>query len=907
MNGFLEAVQEGGGSLLLLGEPGVGKTVLLDVAAETASSLGMNVLRASGTEFEANVTFAGLHQALLPLRDLFTVGPDSAGAVLDVALGFAAGPAPDRLVVTNATLDVLRLAARSRPTLVAVDDLQWLDPASASVLALAARRIGGDRVGFLGAIRSGGDDFFQHSGLRELVIPPLERGAAIELLERAFPTMTPSLRFGILSEAQGNPLALLELPRLSTGRPFAVSSETGVTAEGRPHALFDSRIRGLPARTREILLLASLDGSGDLGVLQRASTTASGVADLEPAEKVGLVSVEVASRRLKFRHPLIRTAVVTLSTNEERRQAHRALAAGLANDAEQRAWHLAEATVDTDETVASMLEDAAHRKLRRGDTVGAVVALTRSSELSPLDVARGRRLAEAAFIGSNVTGTLADASSLLVAARRTALEGTGSLFAATAASFIMVNGNGDVDAAYRLLVRAIETERANPDVDRVALEEALHMLGFLAYMGASGEWWSPFYESLSSFPGPLPETLYLTGTVFADPCWASAEALGRLDQSIADLGEDDSILGMRIANLCPFVDRLPQCRDFLWRVVDEGRGGDSMALAIRALALLGVDYQLVGRWDEAEAITAECIELARVHGHELQSLFPRQSQAMLAAYRGDTATVERMANEMMLWATPRRARAIHTFWHMALHSAARGRGDFEIAYQHATAITPPGELPHFISTAVFTLLGFVESAVRTGRQAEAVAHVQAMRDGNLASISSRLALVVAGAEAMVAHREEATRLFTRALALPGAEEWVYDFACVELSFGEHLRRSRAIREARVHLQAAAEVFTQLKAEPWLRRAMTELRATRLGGGRIVDQGRGEMLTRQELEVASLAARGLTNKQIGERLGMSPRTVGTHLYRSFPKLGITSRAALRDALTALDPKMDPART
>jgi DNA-binding CsgD family transcriptional regulator len=276
---------------------------------------------------------------------------------------------------------------------------------------------------------------------------------------------------------------------------------------------------------------------------------------------------------------------------------------------------------------------------------------------------------------------------------------------------------------------------------------------------------------------------------------------------------------------------------------------------------------------------------------------------MLASYRGNERTTQEITAEMMRWATPRRVRAVHEFWNLALHSAALGNGDYETAYQCAIAITAPGELPPYVSIAVFTLFGLVEAAVRTGRQVEAEAHVRAMEEANLQAISSRLALVVAGAQGLVASDEDATSLFQKAVNLPGVDQWPFDLARVELAFGEHLRRNRVITQARTHLNAALNIFVALGAKPWSTRAATELRATGVSN-RPIDLGRGEALTAQELQVASLAAAGFSNKEIGQKLNMSPRTVGTHLYRTFPKLGITSRAALRDALAALATQVAP---
>lgn len=898
IDGYLEEVADGGAALLLLGQPGIGKTALLNAAAEKAWAQGMRVLRASGAEFEADLTFAGLNQVLSPLREGFTKNPGTAEDVLQVALGFAVGPVPDRLVVANATLDVLRRAAAVQPILIIMDDLHWLDRASSTVLALVARRLADSNVGMIGATRRGEDDFFEHAGLSELNVPPLEPTAASKLLDYRFPSLPSRIHQRVLVEAQGNPLALLELPISSTGAQTASLAKRPREEESgrRLHSLFDSRVQALPQDTKRLLLLASLDGSGDLRVLEAARLTPKGLADLDAAEKADLVFVDMDSGRLAFRHPLIRTAVVATSTNEERREAHHALAVALADQPERRAWHLAYAAVEPDESIAWLLEDTAHRTLRRGDAPGAVAALTRSSELTPDAVVRGRRLAEAAYIGSNVTGTLSDASSLLTEARHAALEGAGSLYAAMAAAYILVNGDGDVDTAHRLLVRAIESEGGRLDIDRTALEEALHLLAMLCYFGGRQDLWGPYNEALKRFSPPLPVSLYLTGSLWGDPCRASPEILSLLDAAIASLDDEaDPVKILRIATTSVFVDRTSNCRQALWRVVRDGRAGGAVALAISALGLLATDYILTGRWDEADQLSDEGIELCERHGYGLLAWSSRQTKAVVAAYRGDEHTTQEMADEMMRWATPRRARAVHTFWNLALHSSALGQGDFETAFRCAAAITPPGELTPYVSTAVYSLTGLVEAAVRTGRQDEAVAHVRAMDEANLAAISSRLALCVAGSQAMVASDDHATGLFERAIDLPGADQWPFDLARVELAFGEHLRRCRAVTDARAHLNIAMTTFNALGAKPWSSRAATELRATGFTK-RQSALGRGEALTAQETEVASLAAAGLTNKEIGEKLYMSPRTVGTHLYRTFPKLGITSRAALRDALT-----------
>jgi DNA-binding CsgD family transcriptional regulator len=803
-------------------------------------------------------------------------------------------------MVANATLELLKQVGGTSPTLIAVDDLHWFDRASSTVLALISRRLTGSRVGMIGATRPGEDDFFEHAGIPLLPLPPLEAHAASFLLDQRFPKLPAHSREWVLEQAGGNPLALLELPLILTGAQPSSRTQSSDSVRGNRslHQLFDSRINSLPDTTRQLLLLAALESSGDLRILQAASTTPRGLADLEAADTAQLISIDTHAQRITFRHPLIRTAVANVSTAEDRRHAHRALAGALEGDPERRAWHLAEATVEPDESVAWLLEYTAHRVLRRGDAPGAIAALIRSSELTPDKSVHGRRLAEAAYIGSNMTGALSDASRLLSEARQAAPDATGSLYEAITAALILVNGDGDVDTAHRLLALAIANAGDDPDVDSAAMGEALHCLELICAFGDRPELWDPYEEALSRFPGPLPETLYLTSNVYVDPCHASPDALEYLDATIASLdAQGDPLHNLRIATAGVYVDRLPACRRVLARIIQEGQAGGVSALAISALGLLAADYILTGRWDEAERLLDEGLRLCERHGYELLGWTTRQTKSQIAAFRGDDESVRTIVAEVMRWASPRRIRKVQGFWNLTLHMLALGQGDFETAYQCAVAIAPPGELPKYRPVAIYCLLGLVEAAVRTGRNSDAAAHVRAMEEAKLEAISLRLALVVAGARAVVAEGEEATALFQGAVTIQGCDQWPFDLARVELAFGEHLRRMRAVTDARGHLSKALATFNSLGARPWASRAAMDLRATGVVE-RAKDIGRASALTAQEFEVASLAASGFTNKQIAEKLYLSPRTVGTHLYRAFPKLGITSRAALRDALASL---------
>lgn len=891
---FLDRVQAGGEALLLFGEPGVGKTVLLDAAAGVASMAGTRILRAGGVEFEADVPYAGLHQLLLPLHQEFSGLVPAERDALNVALGFGVGPAPDRLVMSNATLSLLRQATARVPLLLVVDDLPWLDRATAVVLGFVARRLSGSRVGFFAASRSGTESFFERTGLPELELGPLDEEAASDLLEANFPALAPAVRERLLAEAQGNPLALLELPATLTNAQRAAfqTLPPALPLSRRLRALFASRITELPERTRDLLLLMALDGTGDARVIEGTGSSGRRLEDLALAEQQRLAYVAEGTHRLVFRHPLIRSTVVELATADERRRAHRELAQIWSDLVDRRAWHLGRATVEPDEEVAKLLERAAHHILGRGDGVGAVSALTRAADLSPRGTDRGRRLAEAAYIGADVTGQLRTASELLADAYRADPEFTASLQAAATAAFVLINGEGDVETAHRLLVGAIQSAQLVSDT---ALEEALNTLSLVCFFSGRAESWIPFYDGLTRLKSKVPRTLELISTCFADPVRTGAAARPQLDQAISDLAtEEDPTVILKLGFAAGNVERLSECRHAFWRVLRLAREAGAAGSAIQALVLIAFDDFWTGQWAEAKQLAEEAQTLCEAHGFPLFAFSVRHVQAAVAAAQGQDADAEVLVDAMIEWAMPRGVRLVKPITDHIKALIAAGRGDFDEVYRLATSITPPGTLRSHLHVGHWVMTDLVEAAIRTHRTAEAAAHVAAVRNANVAAISPRLRLLASATSAIGASDDRAVGLFDEALASPGADHWPFDLGRVELAYGERLRRLRATTESRAHLSAALETFDRLGARPWANRAATELRATGQTKPRRLGTLR-ENLTPQEREIAMLAASGLTNKQIGQRLFLSHRTVAAHLYRAFPKLGITSRAALRDAL------------
>jgi DNA-binding CsgD family transcriptional regulator len=894
---FLDRARTTGEALLLTGEAGVGKTALLHAAAEMAVGAGSRILRASGVEFEAELSFSALNQALLPLHSEFAQLNPTYRDALNVALGFDEGPAPDRLLVSNAMLELLRQAAADRHVLVVVDDVPWLDRASAAVLGSLARRLAGSRVGLLAAARSGQDSFFERVGLPELEIRGLDEKSARVLMNTRFPALATGVRERLLTEAQGNPLALLELPA-ALSVPQLTAREalpTVLPLSRRLQGLFATRVRELPTRTRRLLRLIALDGTGDLRVL---GSGRQGLKDLAAAERARLAFIDKNSRGLVFPHPLIRSAVVDLATETERREAHRALAELWSDQPSRQAWHLAEASTGPDENVAARLDQSACQLLRRGDAVAALAALTRSADLSPAKADRARRLAQAAYIGAEATGELGSASALLADARRSDPGLGGSLHAAAAAAYLLLNGDGDLWTAHRLLTGAIETADPGYDAGDGGLIEALHNLMLVCWFGSGPELWAPFYRALARLKPAPSDVMSVMSKTLPDPTRTAAAALDEFEALAATLDdEQDPIRIIRIGTASVYIDRLGDVREATWRLVGRGRAGGPARWHLVALIHLCLDDLVTGQWEECQQLADEGLAVCEHRGYRFFAWYFLYIQAILAAARGNHEASRALADRIIQWAVPR---GVHGAEIRARHPrvlSAIGRGDFDDAYRHAVAVSPAGLLASHVPHALWVAFDLVEAAVRSGRYAEADAHVAAMAEAGIAAISPRMALLQGGAAAIAASDGSATGLFEKAVSVPGAGRWPFDLARVQLAYGEHLRRVQATAESRVQLAAALETFERLGAQPWAERAASELRATGQTKPRVRYEAR-QALTPQENEIASLAAEGLSNKQIGQRLFLSHRTVGNHLFRIFPKLGVTSRAALRDALTLL---------
>ena len=902
-------------ALLLRGDRGVGKTALLDAAAGRATARGMQILRAFGAEFEAGLNFSALHQLLYPLRDrIDRLGRQHRDALQRV-LDLAPGQSPDPLVGT-AVLDLLSGVAAEQPLLLIVDDIPWIDPASATTLGFAARRLGHDQIAVLATARTGAHGLLDHVQVPERVIGPLGARSAGELLDVQWPGLAPPVRRRMLAEAAGNPLALRELPALLDDRQRSGHDPLPdfLPLSGRLQAAFAEEIRTLPAATRQLLLHVALEPDVCLAAIPGTTAASVDVDDLAPAVEADLVHADGGGRRIWFRHPLIRSAIVHRTPPGERRDAHQALATAMAGCPERRAWHLAEAATGPDEAVARALDEAALsmwrrsepsvaanggsdqaaiRDRRRAGASTAVTVLIRAAELSPQTADRSRRLVEAAYL-AGITGQLDEVSRLLADAGQAPDRPTGLVFATTA--HLLTNQEGDVDAAYRLLTRAFDDIDSTND-DRRYHDGILYTLLLVCLYSLRPEPWKLLDKALARFEPEAVVPFRLCHDAFVDPTRTADAIREGLAQAFAALPTDPGPWElMPLAFAANAMDVLSDYRYLITRMIERERDGGAIAMAIPGLMLLCQNSYVHGRWDEAERLAEEGLDLAAVYGYHFWAGQIRALLSSAAALRGNADLSRSRRTETTNWAASRGMGVTEAYAQSAGSLAALGQGDFDEALVQIARISAPGA-PSAGIPGRWVVLDLVEAAVRSGHLDQARAHVAAAQQAGLDRIGPRIALMITGAAALAADDDEAGALYEAALSIPDAARYPWEHARVQSAYGQWLRRTHDTALARVHLRAALETFDRIGAEGFARRVREELRASGVAPAVQPDLA-ASPLTAQERQIAELAATGLTNKQIAERLFLSHRTVASHLHRLYPKLGVASRTALRVALDAI---------
>ncbi|TQR87536.1 AAA family ATPase [Mycobacterium hodleri] len=889
---LVDAVRSGESrALVIRGEPGVGKTALLEYLANRAD---FRVARTAGVQAEMELAYAGLHQLCSPMLNRLDDLPGPQRSALCTALGMAEGPPPDRFLVGLAVLNLLAVVAADRPLLCLVDDQQWLDSASGQVLAFVARRLGAEAVGLVFAARAPSDAV---AGIPALVLRGLRGPDAHALLNSALSApLDPRVHDQIVSETRGNPLALLEVPRgLSAdelaggfGLPGAVRFSAEI------EEIYRSRIASLPDQTQRLLLLAAAEPTGDSGLMWRAARQLG----IGPEAAAPAIEAELSTfaTRVKFRHPLVRSAAYGSASLQDRQQVHRVLAA--ATDAEldpdRRAWHRANAASGPDENIAAELERSADRAQARGGIAAAAAFLERAATLSADASQRGERALAAASVKVQA-GAFDGALDLLAMAETEHLtdlqHAKGDLVRAQIA-FATSHGS---DAAPLLLKAAKQLQSTEPTLARdtyISAMLAAMFAGRLA-VGANVVDVARAAQAAPSAPGPrqLPDLLlhwltihYTDGYLAGRP--AQRELLTALD---AEPSPDEQLIWLLLAsgatNYAWDDDRFEVVTS---RHVEltRNRGALSdipLALSSRATALMF--------FGDLAGVEAVVDELRAAHDATGSSLAP-YAPLGLAAMRGDHETAIPLIEATVAEVTARGEGNGLTFAWWAEAILHNGSGDYRRAFHAADrAVRFPPEL----ISANWSLVELVEAAARSGatdRAAAAVAELSELTtasgtDWALGLEARSRALVSDGAGAEELYRESIERL-TRTRART-------ELARAHLLYGEWLRRERRRTAARTELRTSHRMFEGMGMNGFAQRARRELTASGDSTQESVRTAEDRRLTAQEAQVARLARDGLSNSEIGARLFISARTVQYHLSKVFTRLGITSRSQLDQVL------------
>ena len=891
LSGVVRATPHGGRSVLLVGEAGIGKSRMTAEAAIMARTAGLRVLTLAGS---TSLDEASAVRALVTplLHEIPSLSLPHRHAV-ERSIGMRGGPPAEPLVVYAAVLSLLTASATRTPLLVILDDLHLFDDMTAAVLSFVARRLETTRVGIVATATSepqrGAIQIDSRLFSSQHTMGRLSRRDADALLERLGPELPRQARARVLSQAEGNPLALLQL--LGGAQSAAERGDTAlpalIVAARNERNPFAATVEALPVRTRRALLLLALDTRSDLRLLRETDLA---IDVLTPAENAGLISLDLGSLSGRFTHPLVRSAVVGRATPGERRLAHLSLAMRSGDDVEEKALHLAEATVGTNEMTAALLERAAGIALARGDSTAAAHALAHAARLSPRRDDRHRRSARAAFVGTD-----APVGPTLDAGGPSPCDGAlaGSLYAAAASAFAQVEAGGGSDTACRTIRTAVETGDHGWDAGNRELLDALNSWLLLCWIAGIDEHWSAFFAALARLQPDVPEPLRTVSVAFADPAGADRADRARLERQLAELDSSaESGQVVQLATAAIALDLVAVARPAALRLIRAARGGPATMTYIRLLGIIALHDFDSGRWQQADELVDEGMAAIGPVGAQPQLCIFLYVKSLLAGARGDASDAAKWAGRLDEVSAELDAQGLQRFAQHARVLAASAQQRWDDAYLEASELSAPGTFAAFVPHALWVAFDLIDAALRTDRMTQAHAHHQAMVASDLASVSPRLDMMTRAAGALLDETEGWQHAFEAALAVPQAADWPFEHARVRLAYGSRLRAERLWPEARTQLHQAMVTFERLGANPWAERARTELRSAR------GDIPSAASLTTQERLIVELAATGLSNKEIGQRLYLSARTVSGHLYRVFPKLGISRRSALRDALEAV---------
>jgi DNA-binding CsgD family transcriptional regulator len=889
--GLLAGARGGRSDVLLVrGEAGIGKSALLADAAEQAGNVRM--LHAAGAGSEVELAFAGVQQLLRPTLGRLGQLPKPQAEALRAAFGLVDAEA-NRFLVELGILSLLADVAEERPLLCLVDNAQWLDRASTDALVFVARRLQAERIVLLFAARDDDLRRFDAPGLPSLRLQGLEHEAASRLLEARVGELAPAVRERLIAETRGNPLALLELPATLSDGQLAGSEPLPerLPLSARLQQAFLQQVRAQPTATQMVLLVAAAEDAGDLvAVLEAGRRMAIEPAALEPAERSGLV--QVIGRELRFRHPLVRSAIYQDATFTTRQAAHRALIAVLEGEqqADRRAWHLAAATLGPDEEVAKALEASGDRARRRGGPTAAAAALERAAALTPQAAPRVRRLVAAAECLWEA-GHTERAQALL---DRTEPSPAGP---AVQARMAHVRGQVELACGNPDTARTLLLEGARPILE-MEPELATEMLLLATWAALAGNRLDRIIDEI----GPAIASLPGGGNVRVKPVADSLFAFGLGGPATVDVtqpmpGEAATWPHPAFTWLWPMLlfadpagEHVTAEQRYAGLVATRRAAGTVSTLTV-ALANLALAETTLDRWPDAIANATEGLRLARETGQEATAGYFLTILAAIAAHQGRAEDCRRLAEEALALAIPRRVAVVAAYaaWTLALLELTEGRP--AAALERLRALQTPRHPTAHATIALLATGTMVEAAARAGQLEGMEPFVARFERWARWDRRTWTQVVARRCRALVSQGEEAERHYQAALATDGLHGLPQELARTELLYGEWLRRQRRKADARIHLRAALAVFERLGASPWAERARGELRASGESARRR-DPGTREQLTPQEFQVARLAGQGLSNLEIAEQLFVSRHTVGYHLHKVYAKLGITSRADLR---------------
>lgn len=888
---LLTNVREGQSQVLVVrGEAGVGKSALLDYLVQNAS--GCRVARVAGVEYEMEIAYAGLHQLCAPMLGLREGLPGPQRDALETAFGLRSGPPPDRFVVGLAILSLLSEAAEEQPLICVVDDAQWLDETSSLLLALVARRLFAESVGLVFAVRRP-YEMRELDGLSELLLEGLRESEARALLDLAWPgRLDEQVRDRVIAESRGNPLALLELPR---GLPPAeLAGGFGLTdAEPLANQIegsFLRRFESLPDQSRRLLLLAAAEPVGDMPLLWRAAEELG----LEPdaatsARDAGLIDL---GSLVRFRHPLVRSAVYQAAPVSERQEIHRALAEATdpKADPDRSAWHRARAISGLDEGVADDLERSAGRAQARGGIAAAAAFLARAAELTPDPARRAARVLAAARAKLD-SGAPDVAQELLAAAERCPLDELQYAQLARLRAEIQFAFRRGSDAPPLLLEAA---ELLEPLDAGSAREVYLEALGAAIFAGRLNDRVGPKEAAAAARrvpPGrpPLgPTDLLLNGLVtrFTEGYVAGVEPLRRALDAFgqeAGVNEGDMLRWFSLAwNIAADLWDDETCHDLATRAVQLCRESGALIGLPLALSYRAAVHLHAGEFAAASALTEEAAAIEDATG----SAPARYWSVLLTVWRGVEGPAVEYLNRGLANTTERgEGRAIGGCGY-ASAVLYNGLGRYDAALAGVQRAVEYDDLGIY----GFALIELVEAAARSGSHEEAAAALRQLEERTGAVATDWALGVRAWGRALLSDGQSAEHLYREAIELLERTRITVHLARAHLVYGEWLRRENRRIDSREHLRRAHEMFSEAGAEAFTERAQRELLATGETARARTDEGR-VVLTPQESQIARLARDGLSNPEIGAQLFISPRTVQYHLRKVFQKLDITSRNQL----------------